>query len=457
MKTIIDMTIFQAVRDLKNDDELLYFLCNEIEMKQNHQELMKKEYYTLYEDISSMINGRAPKQCNVLHVALTLEKSLAVVLKLIEIGGRELVIEKDGEGATSLHLACIHNASVEVVSKLIEIGGKEIVMERESFYNTTALHCACINSSPIEVISKLVEIGGKELVMEKMESLDQQTALHLICNCNDTPIEVVSKLADIGGKELIMKKNGRDGSTSLHYACRGEGSIEVVSKLIEIGEKEIITERDNYGQSALYYGYFSDESSNIFNDCFVHMLKEGILAQLGGEFGIGGIFNCVNTDDEQKRIFHQWESFGPFLKTAMTSIHQQYHIQVPILHAAIIAKAPQHIIKDIIDRFDCILAIDSFNRYPVNVAVDEGLEWHEGMREIISATSIAKKCPIINIAAQYGLKWNNHMGELAESVSHQVPHARDNKTGLQLFMLAAMGCDSDLTSIYGMRRMSPQP
>lgn len=417
---------------------------------------MKKDNYTFHEDYSSVINGHAPHQCNILHVALSLEKSYAVVSKLIDIGGIELVNEKDEGGLTALHLACIHNPSIEVVSRLVQVGGKELVMERINLYNTTALHCACINNAPIEVVSKLVEIGGKELVMEKMEHLDHQTSLHLVCNCENTSIDVVFKLVEVGGKELVTEKNYRDGSTSLHYVCKNKASIEVVSKLIEVGEKEVLMERNNKGQNALYYGYFSDESSNIYNDSFELMVKEGILAQVGGEFGIGGIFNSVNTNDEQKRIFHQWESFATFLKTAMTSIQQQYRQQVPLLHAAIIAKAPQHIIKDIIDRFDCVLIRDSFNRYPINVAVEEGLEWHEGMREVIYATATSQKRPIINIAAQYGVRWNNQMREIVESNSHQVVDGCDNETGLHIFMLAAMGDNCDLSSIYGLRRMSPE-
>ena len=45
------------------------------------------------------------------------------ILKLIEIGGRELVMQKDRDGSTTLVSACAKNISFDVIIKLIEIGG----------------------------------------------------------------------------------------------------------------------------------------------------------------------------------------------------------------------------------------------------------------------------------------------------------------------------------------------
>ena len=66
--------------------------------------------------------------------------------------------------------------------------------------------------------------------------------------------------------------------------------------------------------------------------------------------------------------------------------------------------------------------------------------------------------PVIYVAAQYGLKWNNNgmMRELTESNREEVVYGIDEATSLRLFMLAAMGNCSDLSTIYGMMRLSPQ-
>jgi len=127
----------------------------------------------------------------------------------------------------------------------------------------------------------------------------------------------------------------------------------------------------------------------------------------------------------------------------------------PILQAAIIAKAPQRIIADIINRFDSISIKDSFGRYPIYVAIEKGLEWTEGMQEVIEAISVKQQRPIIHVAAQYGLSWRDCMSELVKSNVDDVVNGTDSLTGLRLFMLAAMDKNSDLSSIYGMMRMSP--
>ena len=61
-------------------------------------------------------------------------------------------------------------------------------------------------------------------------------------------------------------------------------------------------------------------------------------------------------------------------------------------------------------------------------------------------------------AARHGLKWRNHMQDIVDSNVNDVLNGYDIFTGLRLFMLAAMGnnLSSDLSSIYGMMRMSPE-
>ena len=77
------------------------------------------------------------------------------------------------------------------------------------------------------------------------------------------------------------------------------------------------------------------------------------------------------------------------------------------------------------------------------------------MREVIEAMAAEKQCSIISVAAEYGLSWKNYMRELVESNTEEVVDGLDRMSGLRVFMLAAMGEDSDLSAVYGMMRMSP--
>ena len=63
-------------------------------------------------------------------------------------------------GSTTLHAACGNQASIDVVLMLIEIGGRELVLNNEQLCGHTVLHIACKNRGSIEVVSKLLETGG---------------------------------------------------------------------------------------------------------------------------------------------------------------------------------------------------------------------------------------------------------------------------------------------------------
>ena len=75
---------------------------------------------------------------------------------------------------------------------------------------------------------------------------------------------------------------------------------------------------------------------------------------------------------------------------------------------------------------------------------------------MIKEMAETQKFPIVYIAAQYGLKWGNYMAELVETNIEEVINGHDGLTGLRLFMITAMGKRFDLSSIYGLMRMSPE-
>ena len=432
-----------------------------------------------------------------LHACAMSKVPIEIISKILDIGGCEIALARDNEDDTALHYACIKEAPIEVISKIINIGGYEVVtIENES--GSTVLHYACTTLFSAEVIMKFIETGGEELVMHKNE--DEYTALHKLFLRNDdnhangsAALEVLSKLIEVGGRNLVMEKNG-DGDTALHLACRHNFPIELVSRLIDIGGRElimetnnfedtplhdacknelsqfdaisqliniggqaIVNERNNDGLHALhcFYTHRHHEEHITFGDAFMLILQAGITAEIGGEFGIGGLFNVLpsNDDEVQKKVYDEWENLASSLEKVVATPQWR---QSPLLHAAIVAKAPRHVIIDITNRFQCVLMKDSLNRYPIDVAVQQGLEWNGGMQELMEATASAQQRPIIFLAAQYGLKWRNHMSEIVDShLKEEMKKDIDEVTGLHLFMLAAMGNNSDLSSIYGIMRKCP--
>ena len=322
----------------------------------------------------------------------------------------------------------------------------------EELVGTNALSLAIQHMKSTAVIIKLIEMGGKELVMK--EDARKSTTLFTAFTFN-APMEVISRLIDVGGKDLVLKKN-EIGKTALNLACL-RGDLDIISNVIDTGGQDLVSSKDQNGLGAIHY-YFPDDypnGNNRFDECFTLLLKEGILAQFGGEFGLGGLF--IEEENIQRIIYDQWEDLAVFLELVIRSLHEEQ--KPPILHAAINAKAPRFIISMIIERFDfydCILRTDSLNRLPIDVAVKVGLRWKKGMKVVTEATAESLQHPVIYVAAQYGLTWSNGMREIVESNVDEVVHGCDNLTGLSLFMVAANGNASDLSSIYGMLRINPE-
>ena len=136
------------------------------------------------------------------------------------------------------------------------------------------------------------------------------------------------------------------------------------------------------------------------------------------------------------------------MKCVAESLQEQKQ-QPPILHAAILTKAPLHVIQSIIKEFEySVVKRDSLNRMPIEVALlEENLCWTT-LHEVIQATSVAQQhSSLTYTAAQYGLKWeydkekhgmNKLTCEIAKNVT-EVIDSYDSLTGLHLFMIAAIG------------------
>ena len=79
-----------------NDDELLRYLQVEIENQGRQEELM--EMMTWHNPDTEKVEN-----CTSLQLALNYEKSNKVISKIINIGGRELLMMINGFGYTALH------------------------------------------------------------------------------------------------------------------------------------------------------------------------------------------------------------------------------------------------------------------------------------------------------------------------------------------------------------------
>ena len=118
-------------------------------------------------------------EIKMLKLAFEQEISTKVITKMIEIGGHQLVMEKDKKGGTALYYACLHKASTPLIMKIIEIGGRPLVMEKDQ-YGFNAFRDACRYKASTRAIMKMIDFGGNQLVMEK-NSYYGYNILHIVC------------------------------------------------------------------------------------------------------------------------------------------------------------------------------------------------------------------------------------------------------------------------------------
>ena len=129
----------------------------------------------------------------------------------------------------------------------------------------------------------------------------------------------------------------------------------------------------------------------------------------------------------------------------------------PILHAAIIAKAPSNIIQDIIKYFpQSVTFQDSKGRYGIDVAVKEGLKWDDGLKLIVEQLANQQGQTVMNVASYYGVEWDDGMEQVVEENQEQIG-VMDDVTNLYPLMLAAVGHTTrncDLSTVYNLIKRS---
>ncbi len=401
---------------------------------------------------------------NPLHNACRIGAPPKVISRLLEIGGRDLLSERFTcrNGHNPLHYACMckENTSLAVVSKLLEVGGRDLLFHKSRF-GQNSLHCACRHRAPTEVILKLVEVGGKDLVLA--EDNHGENSLHMAF-CNNASATVILKLIEVGG-DLVLSKYIH-GSNILHRSYHYRSlSSHMLDLLVLHGGEEMLLQKSDHNKKTPLQKIITDKtrfhnSKTLIQNASL-LINKGIEMQIGGEFAIGGLFDSTSNKKVEDEIYEQWDNLAlPALKDVMKMSQNR---DQPILHAAIISNASSRIIKDIVINFpESTKVIDSFGRYPVDVAVQRGLSWYGGLKEIIEAFILTEQLPtVFLVCARNGLPWENGMKTVAEQGTADDFEIQDEATNLYPFMLTALGGKhitdlGSLGSVFHLIQKSPQ-
>ena len=267
-------------------------------------------------------------------------------------------------------------------------------VEKYDYSDIKTLQVAYECKKPTEVILKMIDVAGHQLVMERYKYRGR-TALHYACRYK-APTEVIMKMIELGGRKLVMDKTGY-GYTALHIACQFQASTEVIMKLIDVGGRQLVMEKHRFGCTALHHACRCNETATI-----VIIL----LLLVGGKDLV-----------QEKNIYGH---------TALNYLSTSR------------------------DQGVMMMVLENLS----GTTSDE--ETKEIVQAAIGSMTLVQKRSVIHLAAKYGLKWSITK-EFVASNSNEAVNGYDNLTGLRLFMIAAIGKDAftDLSSIYGLMRMSP--
>merc|ERR1712045_740514 len=193
------------------------------------------------------------------------------------------------------------------------------------------------------------------------------------------------------------------GRTALHDACENKNvSVDMGSVLVGIGGRELVMMKDDkYGETALH-----DACSN-------ENVSVDIISAL---IGVGGRELVMMNKDDGRTALHY-------------------------------ACQNENVSADIIS-----VLIDVGGR---DLVMETNNDGDTVPLEAIVAASQHLSSIFYNLAKE-GLTWGNHMKELTESNTEEIVNGCERSLGLRAFMVAAMGEENDLSSIYGMMRMSPE-
>lgn len=414
----------------------------------------------------TMCNHRSE---SVLHYACKHNIPIEIISKLIEKGGRDLLFMKctNNSNETALHYACKLGAdSLEIVNALINVGGRELVMQK-THEGETALFHAIRSGAPMDVVSRLLDEGDDDLLFQT--NTIGQTVLFVVA-WSSTSFDTLRELITLGGKELVMAKSTSGfGVTVLDEICSDPDiPNDIISMLIDMGGKELIlmtrggpiVRRQHFVSNWIESVYMEDPDWRRLDNHIqkLALLFHKLVSPNGGdeedmyEFAIGYLYGDFDSPYLEPEAWE--EVWFPALQEV-----QQHHPNAPLLHAAIIHESKPFAIKDFTTKFDdsIMLVKDSHNRYPIDVAVEKGLQWENGMKEIFDKFTSIQKETVQNkllVAIRHGVKWDQGIKYILEESKVHISKA-DKMTNLYPFMLAASGQKCDLDSVFNLTKANP--
>jgi hypothetical protein len=103
---------------------------------------------------------------------------LSLIRKMVQKGGKELVLVTDKQKNNALHFALFHKAPLDVIKLLVETAGQAVMTHEQNNWEYTPLHAGCKELASVEVIEYMAQKGGIEAL--KLTNDDGNTPLDIL-------------------------------------------------------------------------------------------------------------------------------------------------------------------------------------------------------------------------------------------------------------------------------------
>ena len=211
---------------------------------------------------------------------------------LLEIGGKDLVmIEKSWEPSRTeekssiLHFLSYQkydlrktiglDAIAKIMKTFIDLGGRDLVLRLSGGISVLHRFLYFQHEEFIRIVRLLVNIGGMELLSNRdpLYSGENYSILHKLCQSETDYIsdEVWKILAC--NKEIVMMVEN-DGQTALHLACKAN-RLDCIASLLAQGGKDLVVKQDRKKNTALHYLPSTRKKDNAHFEIAEKILRVG--------------------------------------------------------------------------------------------------------------------------------------------------------------------------------------
>ena len=201
---------------------------------------------------------------NVLHNAALCDSSFSVFKILIDAGGDGILLKQDLQGNTPLHYACAWIISDETLEYMARKGGKRLLLTQNQSGQVPTCHKQSIQKL-------LSSIGGKEYDAQvtRQKQLDM-SFLDLVKLNRIEDIEV--KLNDKNCKKGLFECNKDNGLNSLMQSIWFLGNVSpvfrpglssIIHKMVKKGGRDLVLARNQSGSNAVHYAAFNGAPLDI--------------------------------------------------------------------------------------------------------------------------------------------------------------------------------------------------